>query len=642
MKQYFKKIIIFSMSVILLFVSCPFSAYASDHGGSGGTDHNSDFITDSSTINVKDDGVVMYYIEYILSQIGAIVKDHDLTKAMANDQTMKEYISKGKFDANENTVTFPKETVTYVYNTFNNVAKEHEPYHMVETYPLNSIPMSNFANHKNVYDTLVNLLNESPSGVVLFGCSGGTMSSTNLGEWFTRISPVLIDNSHDNIEYVRFYQNENWDTFVLCIWTVTLAVDDSPIKTISEFVDKAGNHYIKSANSYACPVCTTHKTFKIGSPKDYSISASGSQYDTLFIISKDARRIRVFNTYGDFQNYTLGKRSVYYTNEYYNYVPEDLTTSIDDLQQTVDDLSGVIDQLLGQITDTTDESEIEDLLKQILDELKNNQGGGGGGGGSGGGDVNVDIDLSSTNTLLSKILATVTQIFDKISAGSAGTGGNILKESLDAVLAKLEDLNSMLRKYLSEITGDLDDIKGQLADMSEQEFEQKSDSFLGEVMDAFSEISEVVKTKFPFSIPNDLHIFLSKIAPAPPEAEAALYLNDTSGVSLYSGEHGGGGTTDGEPNPPGGGGASRPGSSFVDVEHGGGGGSREPAEMREAPVFRLPIVIERYGIEEYIIIDMAPFDPLSRFSRSFFTMIFMVCLFNLTFKVIGMWGDIVG
>ena len=77
-------------------------------------------------------------------------------------------------------------------------------------------------------------------------------------------------------------------------------------------------------------------------------------------------------------------------------------------------------------------------------------------------------------------------------------------------------------------------------------------------------------------------------------------------------------------------------------EHGGGGGSREPAEMREAPVFRLPIVIERYGIEEYIIIDMAPFDPLSRFSRSFFTMIFMVCLFNLTFKVIGMWGDIVG
>ena len=78
------------------------------------------------------------------------------------------------------------------------------------------------------------------------------------------------------------------------------------------------------------------------------------------------------------------------------------------------------------------------------------------------------------------------------------------------------------------------------------------------------------------------------------------------------------------------------------MEHGGGGGSREPAEMREAPVFRLPIVIERYGIEEYIVIDMAPFDPLSRFSRSFFTIIFMVCLFNLTFKVIGMWGDIVG
>lgn len=332
--------------------------------------------------------------------------------------------------------------------------------------------------------------------------------------------------------------------------------------------------------------------------------------------------------YSHAENYSVGTSSgetSSYTGEYNGGDITVLTSSLDALREKLAELEA-------------SNKSLEEKLKELLEWLKLT----GGSNGGGNSDVTVNIDLSTTNSWLSKIYEKVSQIFDKISSGSVGTGGNILQESLDAVLARLDNLNVMLKKYLSEITGDLDDIKGQLADMSEQEFEQKSDSFLGEVMDAFSEISEVVKTKFPFSIPNDLHIFLSKIAPALPEAEAALYLNDTSGVSLYSGEHGGGGITDGEPNPPCGGGASRPGSLFVDVEHGGGGGSREPAEMREAPVFRLPIVIERYGIEEYIIIDMAPFDPLSRFSRSFFTMIFMVCLFNLTFKVIGMWGDIVG
>ncbi|MCX4353816.1 MAG: hypothetical protein OSJ60_19690, partial [Lachnospiraceae bacterium] len=352
-------------------------------------------------------------------------------------------------------------------------------------------------------------------------------------------------------------------------------------------------------------------------------SSSIPVYHSLFSLKEGLRT-------GDFSAaYNYGKpvssgESSSYTGEYTGGDITVLTSSLDALRDKIAELE-------------KSNKSLEEKLKELLEWLKS-----GGGSGSGGGDVTVDIDLSTTNGWLSKIYEKVSQIFDKISSGSDGTGGNILQESLDAVLAKLDELNVMLKKYLSEITGDLDDIKGQLANMSEQEFEQKSDSFLGEVMDAFSEISEVVKTKFPFSIPNDLRIFLSKIAPAQPEAEAALYLNDMSNISLYSGEHGGGGSTDGEPNPPGGGGASRPGSSFVDVEHGGGGGSREPAEMREAPVFRLPIVIERYGIEEYIIIDMAPFDPLSRFSRSFFTIIFMVCLFNLTFKVIGMWGDIIG
>lgn len=561
MKQYFKKIIIFSISAILLFVSCPFSAYASDHGGSGGTDHNSDFITDSGTINVKDDGVVMYYIEYILSQIGAIVKDHDLTKAMANDQTMKEYISKGKFDANENTVTFPKETVTYVYNTLINVAKEHEPYYMASTLALDDIEIP-YGLQKNVYDSLVNLLNESPSGLVVFGVrSPNVFSFTDFGHWFSRLSPVRYNDT-----LVQFYRNDTWGDFTFQVHWVQLAADDSPVKSWEEVTSKSYYHF--QTHNVDNGACWIFRAPKLGiGYKNISLGSVGVS-SVMPIISKDGRRIRVFNTYGDFQNYTLGKRSVYYTSDYYNYVPEDLTTSIDDLQQTVDDLSGVIDKLLGQITDTTDESEIEDLLKQILDELKNNQGGGGG---SGGGDVNVDIDLSSTNTLLSKILAKVTQIFDRMSEtaeGAADTAHAKIQETLDEILVQIKKLKHWTMADTAVNAADavadwLDFIKGIFDDA-----ENGAGSAVSALSSTMGDAANLMKTKFPFCIPWDVYLIIGFLAEEP-----------------------------------------------------------------QTPVFRLPIKLERLGIEEYIEIDLKDFETLSSISRTLLTVLYCYGLLNLTMKV---------
>lgn len=613
MKQYFKNIIIFSISVIL-FVSCPFSVYASDHGGSGGTDHNPDFITDSGTINVKDDGVVMYYIEYILANVGAVLRDHDLSKAMANDQTMKEYISKGKFDANTNTVTFPKETVTYVYNTFNTIAKENEPYYMVNTLTLSHCAGNSYSGSKLAYDTAKNLLEDSPSGIIAFGfyySKPTRMFFADVGHDFTNVSSV---KKGTNDLFITFYNNESWNFSTYTGYEINLSLDDEAIKTAEEFKEKSVYTYQnKEIGKY-------FRVYPEGnSPSIYPYDCRGAN-GWLNLITKESRRIRVFNTYGDFQNYTLGKRNVYYTSKYYNYVPEDLTTSIDDLQQTVDDLSGVIDKLLGQITENTDESEIEDILKQILDELKNNQGSGGGGGGSGGGDVNVDIDLSSTNTLLSKILAKVTQIFDNLqSGGSEGTGGNILQESLDALFTKLDDLNTMLKKYLSEITGDLDDIKGQLENMSEQEFTEKTGDFLDDTMAEFSEIGEKAKTKFPFSIPNDIKLLISKMSVSPPEdgigGDSGIYNMD-----LMTVDNAGGG--------------------LITVAE---GDTEDIPIISEtgAPVFYLPFVIESAGINEYVKIDLSGFDSVSKFCRSLLTIWFILCLYNLTFKVIGLWGDLV-
>lgn len=567
MKTYKRLLIIFCCTFILssnLFMCYTMPVFAKPTLDDDGHLHvyNWDDIKDCATD----------WVMYMASLAGAIFADRDFAKYVQNKESWVDYWKEDNVNISEGgtSVTFSKELMTYIKQCIDEYAKEHEPYHMVETYPLNSIPMSNFANHKNVYDTLVNLLNESPSGVVLFGCSGGTMVSTDLGQRFTRLSPVLYDNSPRDIEKVRFYQNENWDILTFRIWSTSLAVDDPAIKTISEFAEKAGNNYLQINNSYSCPICTVHKTFKIGSPKDYSISASGSQYDTLFIISKDARRIRVFNTYGDFQNYTLGKRSVYYTNEYYNYVPEDLTTSIDDLQQTVDDLSGVIDKLLGQITDTTDESEIEDLLKQILDELKNNQCGGGGGG-SGGGDVNVDIDLSTTNTLLSNILAKVTQIFDRMSETAEGAADTVhakIQETLDEILVQIKKLKHWTMADTAANAADavadwLDFIKGIFDDA-----ENGAGSAVSALSSTMGDAANLMKTKFPFCIPWDVYLIIGFLAEEP-----------------------------------------------------------------QTPVFRLPIKLERLGIEEYIEIDLKDFEAVSSISRTLFTVLYCYGLLNLTMKV---------
>lgn len=87
--------------------------------------------------------------------------------------------------------------------------------------------------------------------------------------------------------------------------------------------------------------------------------------------------------------------------------------------------------------------------------------------------------------------------------------------------------------------------------------------------DSFTDLGNGLKTKFPFSIPWDIHYILSGLATTP-----------------------------------------------------------------KAPRFELPLKVERYGIDETIVVDMARFQVLSDLSRSIFSLLFAMVLINLTIKVI--------
>lgn len=60
------------------------------------------------------------------------------------------------------------------------------------------------------------------------------------------------------------------------------------------------------------------------------------------------------------------------------------------------------------------------------------------------------------------------------------------------------------------------------------------------------------------------------------------------------------------------------------------------ASTPKTPRFELPLVIKRYGINEILIIDLSNMEMLSTLSRTMLSILFMIGLINLTFKVVGM------
>lgn len=622
MKQLYRKIMPYILACEILIsslFSCSITVYAADfmprdiiQAVEYGIETN-DWDPFWNFLNETKDGLA-----YLFSQMGAIVTAN-FQQWVDNNKALESLAEKVPVPARkeENNIVFTKEFMSQLkalldeYIKTEQTKEENGGYIVVPTMDMTTIPPQWFLDSGN-YKTFRNLMAENGLLMVTPKNDWGTIGAYFLfGDPFydhseKKKTDIVLVADKDSLERYRadpslpltanFYDANRWCSATVYRYTFR----DSDVH--QSWNEGPG---IASTNTYAYYVKNCFLNATTDNVKE----------SNRFLCSLTGERVRVFVSEIAAQNYSVGQREVYFTENYYNYVPEDLSVSIDDLQKSVDDLKDVLDQLLGQIGDNTSEKEIEELLKKILEAIQNQPGGDG----PGDGDVNVDIDLSSTNTLLSKILAKITQISDQISA-SAG-------QTMTDVVESINNLGEMLKKYLIAITGDLDDIKGKLEQMTEEEFNEKTDSFLNETTASFSEIAEVAKGKFPFSIPNDMRTLLEKLSLPPPSPEtAALYSAGTAGAVPYSGDHGGGG-------------ASRPPGGISSIEQGSGGGSFGISE-NGAPVIRCPIVLKRLGIDYAIKIDLSEFDKVAALSRALLTFLFIYGLYNLTFKVIGLWGDL--
>ena len=571
MKTILKRIVPFILSVEILvtsFFTCSVPVYAADfmphdivQAVEYGIEYN-DWDPFWRFLNDSKDGLM-----YLYSQMGAFVTQN-FQAWVDNNKALESLVETVPVPAKkeDNNIVFTKEFMAQLKALLDDYAKQNEPYWIVPIASYRDLDPAKFKT-KAQYSTICQLARTYG----LIGVNGDQISDLS-GAIENKHSLVMYTNWADTPDWskehalVCFY-NEAWQWRGYYIYRFNFTSDMTVGFTSFDDGTKLDASFSR---------VTLHDRFF----PNYPFYHNGGLYDyngniysapKACLISKDGGHMRVYKTLDDFKRYTVGNRKVYYTENYYNYVPEDLTTSIDDLQQTVDDLSGVIDQLLGQITDTTDESEIEDLLKQILDELKNNQGGGGGGGGSGGGDVNVDIDLSSTNTLLSKILAKVTQIFDRMSetvGGAADTAHAKIQETLDEILVQIKKLKHWTMADTAVNAADavadwLDFIKGIFDDA-----ENGAGSAVSALSSTMGDAANLMKTKFPFCIPWDVYLIIGFLAEEP-----------------------------------------------------------------QTPVFRLPIKLERLGIEEYIEVDLKEFETVSSISRTLFTVLYCYGLLNLTMKV---------
>lgn len=497
MKRKFIQVFAFIMAFIL-FISCPLSVYASEKWeGSLGL-----------TLYYNKDKILQYFQDfgefwlYGASQMGAIVKS-DFVSFAENKKKMDDILSEGDkigvyVDENDNAkgIFFSKEFMAQLKALLEEYAKteqtkeENGGFYLMPTINYEDVPMEKFSNSYTYY-TFRNIVREK--GVLSVRLRYGEsvwfvdpFSNPDHPELLV-IDPMSI-NSYLNNPEVRVRCN----TFCANDWKI----------------ERYPMMYFEDKNKiyHSCSEAVQYNTGSDGYTEVTTVNAIDNYNFCLY--STTGERVRVFVSNYAAKNYSAGNRKIYFSENYYNYVPEDLTVSIDDLQKSVDDLQKIIDELLKKISDQTSEKEIEELLRQILEELRKNPGGGGGG--SGGGDVTVSVDLKETNSWLSKIYDKVGQIFDK------------MQEGFEDVVEQLKKIRNW--SAVDTVIDGVDAVADWL-DLIHDVLTDGAGSAVAALSSALQDSTDLMKQKFPFSIPWDILFFVSVLSAEPETPQFSIPFN---------------------------------------------------------------------------------------------------------------------
>lgn len=537
---------------------------------------------------------VEYFITWAYSQMGTVFMDHDFSQFLSNEEAFNNYFNENHVSINDGSISIDSDFVEYLKQALREYQDEMYGYYIVKTFSLYDIN-ADFFNNSYEYMTVANLLKK-------YGVIGLAAYRSNVVKEVYDLSGYL---SHD----LAFYQSGSDTRMAICdynTWTDdsvpgyplyysaknTIELD-KPYSDFDELYDFWLPYYqmgtmLTDPSSYNTAVLFSWYQFATGAFED-----CGKNRPQPYIITSNGSKIMVFKNLTALMNYSVNKRSVFVTPDFDDFTGE-ITGSLEDLADSIDKMADIFQQFqdaLGNYenSDRLTESELEDLLKQILDAIKDGNSGNNGGSGSGSGSGSSSWTDSMINTLFGYL--------------------DLIVSYLDGILEGIENL------VFFEWSDQDDD---ELADLTELIKAIKDDPETGskEAADtlsaSFGDIAKALTKKFPFSIPWDLHgLFTvlsgentSKISPVSAAVPYSVKSDPTDMVEPYSVQPISINTTD------------------------------LKEENHSAPYFKLPIVIERYGIDDNIIIDLEPFQSISTLSRTINSVLFALFLIKFTMRVI--------
>lgn len=532
-------------------------------------------------------------LPFALSQWGCLT-DGNFEQWILNQDSFLDYWNDNYVEINEETddITFSPDFVKYIKQALKEYQNEQYGYQIVPTMKYDQIPVSKFSNGA-AYRSMCELAKT-------YGVINIYLPST-ASFWVQDVSPYTDGTSGFYVNSYSSYGGKTYYGVKLMDYTLWAdkktnvyylaspsALDDAvstydELATIINDIGTASNNKVDSA------LFSSH----IMESDIYNATNWGGMWH---LVSYTGSDVLVFNSSTSLKNYSVDKRGVFTTKDFYEDTGE-LTLKLDDLNNSIGDLTDLLEQfkdLLGKQEGGLTEEQLQQLLQQFLDDFFDrlgNQGGdddNGGGSSSGGG---------SSGGISESFQRTIEGYFEGVLS------------YLDNILYEIQNL-----EFITAESG-VDTEHSDLSDMFDliwKDPENNTQAVADELSQSFGDIAGSITKKFPFSIPWDVYGLFTVLADVDPPQAASTYslLSDDSDYAIS-------------------------GSNTYEMDV--AVYSRDSnGNEHSAPYFELPIILERYGIEEYIIVDLQYFQPISTLSRTMLSLLFGVFLMKFTIKVIDL------
>lgn len=533
--------------------------------------------TYTSWSDFRDD--VTASVFYLCSQIGAVVQDHSFVTYIQNKDEWENYWNEDNvvIDEETNEITFSSDLVSYIKQALKEYQQEQYGYQILPTLKYDQIPVSSFGN-ATAYRSMCELV--KTYGYLFVQPMSNWLVVQDVSPYYDGTAGFYVTKYYDNGDVgVQLADFISWDYARVNRYYYHGVLDDvcSTFEELEEAINNSDD-----TSSFT----SVDKNIFITTSSNPVIGNAST--GDMRLVSYSGSKVLVFNSLASLENYSVDKRGVFTTSGFYEDTGA-LTVSIDDLNNSIGELTDLLDKfkdLIGEQGNGLTEEQLEALLEKFLDEFFNrlgdNDGGddnNGGGGSSGGSDIDIPSGF-----------------FDSI----AGYCNSVLVY-LESILLEIQNLEWLTwESSVDEEHSDLFDMFDKIWDDPENGSQEVSD----ELSASFSDLATGITKKFPFSIPWDVYALFTVFADVDPPQTQSL---SSYGLQTYSIQSG-----DIQPL------------------------SNSDMEEHDAPYFELPIVLESYGINESIKVDLEPFSPISTLSRTMLSLLFGVFLMKFTIKVIDL------